>query len=91
MSPASDDERGGNAGLNYYPIDTRLLHLAGWFNRVIFSLTVMWGGVQLIISIGSIRLSEHDQTADKKADCRMNQGRTKAKAARGICATRGQF
>jgi len=67
LVPASDDERGGNAGLNYYPIDTRWLHLAGWFDRVIFSLTGLWRGVQLIISIGSIRRLEHDQTAEKQA------------------------
>ena len=86
LVPASDDDVVAMRGWNYYPTGTRWLHLAGWFDRVIFSLTGMCGSVQLIISIGSIRQESWDQTIESNADregWRAKKNRARRVAGRG--------
>jgi len=70
---------------NCYPIETGRRYLARWLNRVIFSLTGMWKGVQLIISIGSIRQARMTEGVAKsrlKSKTRAQQGSPRADSLR---------
>ena len=64
--PRQRQSRGGNAEINFYPIDTHPLDLAVWLDQVSLSLTGLRRGVQLIISIGSIRQAVRGQTIGGK-------------------------